>query len=290
MATVQLQSSREFVTRLFDALGARAASEQHVGAQTQGSNPLEGVATDVKNQLLALHVAFPNELLPAFDLLDRKLVTRFRIRRNIKDGMESVPLPAARRADRDDDIDMAAVNNQTDEADESLRRNSLPSTGAGISEPSDVDRQDNRIAEPNSAVQALLEASNVEAMDVVYYVRSAQQRSSRFSTSYDTLTSYEVRLAAWNCSCPAFAFSAFPPMHNDPAVSPLNAHAPSEGQKAQYEWNFGGASLGEGMPPTCKHLLACVLAERCVGLFGGCVEEKVVSVEEAAGWAAGWGD
>ena len=56
------------------------------------------------------------------------------------------------------------------------------------------------------------------------------------------------------------------------------------------EWIFGGISLGDGMPPVCKHLLACVLAERCKGLFGGFVEERDVSVEEAAGWAAGWGD
>lgn len=56
-------------------------------------------------------------------------------------------------------------------------------------------------------------------------------------------------------------------------------------------WVFGGMSLGEdGVPPVCKHLLACVLVDRCKGLFGACVEERRVSVEEAAGWAAGWGD
>ena len=40
----------------------------------------------------------------------------------------------------------------------------------------------------------------------------------------------------------------------------------------------------------CKHLLACVFVERCKGLFGGFVEDREVGVEEAAGWAAGWGD
>jgi hypothetical protein len=55
-------------------------------------------------------------------------------------------------------------------------------------------------------------------------------------------------------------------------------------------WTFGGITLGFDMPPVCKHLLACVLAERVCGLFGQFVEEKDVSVEEAAGWAAGWGD
>lgn len=61
-------------------------------------------------------------------------------------------------------------------------------------------------------------------------------------------------------------------------------------EKKTMEWIFGGVTLGEGMPPLCKHLLACVLAERCKGVFGECVEERRVSVETAAGWAAGWGD
>jgi hypothetical protein len=66
-------------------------------------------------------------------------------------------------------------------------------------------------------------------------------------------------------------------------------HVEAEKKKAM-EWAFGGVSLGEKMPPVCKHLLACVLAERCNGVFGECVEQKRVSVEAAAGWAAGWGD
>lgn len=62
------------------------------------------------------------------------------------------------------------------------------------------------------------------------------------------------------------------------------------GEKVEASWVFGGVSLGNGMPPVCKHLLACVLVKRCKGLFGACVEERDVGIEEAAGWAAGWGD
>jgi len=54
------------------------------------------------------------------------------------------------------------------------------------------------------------------------------------------------------------------------------------------DWMVGGLSLGQDVP-MCKHLLACVLAERG-GMFGGYVKTKEVSVEELAGWAAGWGD
>lgn len=38
----------------------------------------------------------------------------------------------------------------------------------------------------------------------------------------------------------------------------------------------------------CKHLLACIMVERWKG-FGENVEERGVSVEELAGWGAGWG-
>lgn len=140
--------------------------------------------------------------------------------------------------------------------------------------------------------------------DTVYYVRSAQQRSSRYSTSYDNTTFYEVRLRAWNCSCPAFAFSAFSAVHPDPLVF---SYEPGENQRLQGDgihgdrhvmdvtmrdsnWTFGGATLGSEMPPVCKHLLACVLVERCSGMFGAFVQERKVCVEEVAGWAAGWGD
>lgn len=56
------------------------------------------------------------------------------------------------------------------------------------------------------------------------------------------------------------------------------------------EWRFGGLMREwEGVPtPACKHLLACVLVERCAGL-GVFVEERVVGRGEMAGWGGGWG-
>ena len=66
------------------------------------------------------------------------------------------------------------------------------------------------------------------------------------------------------------------------------AAAPGQGDDGRERWSFGGLSLGEGAMPVCKHLLACVLVEKCRALRG-CVEERVVSREEAAAWAAAWG-
>ena len=58
----------------------------------------------------------------------------------------------------------------------------------------------------------------------------------------------------------------------------------------QHEW-WGGlmrVEKGGGEAPLCKHLLACLLAERWE-VAGGMVEEREVGREEMAGWAAGWG-
>ena len=54
------------------------------------------------------------------------------------------------------------------------------------------------------------------------------------------------------------------------------------------DWSFGGLTLGSDMP-VCKHLLACVLVKYC-SIFSSFVEERDVSIDELAGWAAGWGD
>lgn len=52
---------------------------------------------------------------------------------------------------------------------------------------------------------------------------------------------------------------------------------------------YGGLMLTQGAVPICKHLLACFLSEKSETL-SAFVEERVVGREEAAGWAAGWGD
>lgn len=217
-----LPTSRDFVTQLLDSL----PSLPHHNAE---SNPLSDAPESVKKQLLSLQVLFPNEFLPALDLLDRRLVTRFLI-----SSVETTPS-----------------------------------------------------ANEDAAAQ--------KVVDTVHYVRSAQQRPSRYSTSYDGITSYEVRLQAWNCTCPVFAFAAFPSVHPEPVMPAyggqnMGNHQSKAAVAEVAEWTFGGMSLCEGLPPVCKHLLACVLVTRCKGVFGGYVEEKSVSVETAAGWAAGWGD
>lgn len=129
---------------------------------------------------------------------------------------------------------------------------------------------------------------------VVYYVRSSQQptRPSRYSNSSSLgETSYEVRLRAWNCTCPAFTFSAFNRLDVDSSKSGEEIGSNLEADKERGEvlaWRFGGLMRGEEGLPVCKHLLACLVAEQCKTIRHF-MEERVVSRAEAAGWGAGWG-
>ena len=68
-----LPTSRRFVTQLLDSLPAAAADI------APGANILSAVPDVARKQILSLQVLFPNEFLPALDLLDRGLITRLRI-------------------------------------------------------------------------------------------------------------------------------------------------------------------------------------------------------------------
>jgi hypothetical protein len=111
---------------------------------------------------------------------------------------------------------------------------------------------------------------------------------------------YIVRLGAWNCTCAAFAFAAFPgggsqafSMDVGPRVEDreMDMDIDEAGEGAGEDgWGFGGVSLdGAGAGdnvPCCKHLLACLLAERWQSGLGSYVEERRIGRNEMAGIAA----
>jgi hypothetical protein len=308
-----LPTSRTFITQLFDSLSTssdQAAAATNNNAKTN-TNPLNNLSDATRKQLLSFQVVFPTEFIPALDLLDRRLVTRFHIR---------------------NEEQMAELKTVVDVGDQQQDVQMMQDTTAESEAPppqqQQQQQQENSHTRTNPATTKEADPTDKDKINdfnnTIYYVRSAQQqRSSRFATSYDTTTYYQVRLRAWNCSCPAFAFSAFPattvttrhvgneeeaaevavhtPLHNNnnsTTHQELNNKKDSNNNNnsdnvdnADNKWIFGGISLGkETPPPVCKHLLACVFVERCKGLFGGFVEDREVGVEEAAGWAAGWGD
>lgn len=203
-----------------------------------------------KNIFLTLHVLFQNELLPALDLLDRGLVVRLRLAPPHVDDTQRT----------------AALRVQEDR-------------------PAATEK----VPGPTEAAEDCPEASKTSCY--MYYVRSGRHQSSRNHSRFckgtsEQTTYYEVKLNAWSCSCPAFTFSAFP--STAPARSMESSNSSSHSGAQDINWLFGGLTRGGDMP-ICKHLLACVLVEHG-NAFTHFVEEREVSAEEMAGWAAGWGD
>jgi hypothetical protein len=132
----------------------------------------------------------------------------------------------------------------------------------------------------------------------VYYIQSASATSSRPSKSSRhhtaTTTAYEVRLAAWNCSCPAFAYSAFGKELQTSLNSDEDAII-SRGQEGvdggDVRPRLGGVlTQADAGIPICKHILAAFLGAAAPVMFAHRVCMKEVDEAEAAGWAGGWGD
>ncbi|KAI1809869.1 hypothetical protein GGS20DRAFT_580345 [Poronia punctata] len=191
------------------------------------SNPLRAIPPAYRPLLTTLHVLYPTTLLPALDLLDRRLVTR-------------VILKEQEQVKEDEETDV--------ERDEE-KNNKQP---------------------------------------IYHLVRSAQTPSKRRHHA-PSGPMYVVRLTSWNCTCAAFAFAAFPPLSSSPS-SPSFFSSSDPLPAGDAKWEFGGRSTdgvndGGGVP-CCKHLLACVLAERWEAVLGGYMEQRVVGREEGAGLVA----
>jgi hypothetical protein len=296
-----LPSTRDLLTSLISTIASSTKQQD----QSEGiSNPLSSTTAasqNTKSAFLTLHSLFPHDFLPALDLLDRGLVTRFvlsgepepeGVATEIKDGEQL-------------DEDRAGDENDASESENNERRLRTEAT-----------QDENAISNQNRTEPQAKKRGRGQT--IAYQVRSAQRTKSssssrsEYSTSTITTgTSHEVRLKAWNCSCPAFAFAALPVDatenssgndgiggdEDDAAGYGLNrdqyaattAGTAAYGGENEIAWlGFGGLTRGQDVP-VCKHLLACVVAERCQG-FEQLVEEKEAGVEEVAGWAAGWGD
>lgn len=233
-------------------------------------NPLRLIHPSHRALFTTLHVLFPSLLLPALDLLDRGLVTRLILHPKAAVALAGQP-------ERPKGVDVPPPGDQE---------------GAQAGQaPQDTPRAQRRY---------------------LYLVRSAQATTTRrpyaaggFSNA-EALAggqAYVVHTEAWNCTCAAFAFAAFPagPSPNtsfhdgkssfkdEGEGKQVDLGLPHDGLEREPGWQFGGMSsdgvVGEGSDgvPSCKHLLACVLAERWPGGLGRYVVERQVTKEEMAG-------
>ncbi|OTA99537.1 hypothetical protein M426DRAFT_325067 [Hypoxylon sp. CI-4A] len=254
--TSSVPSSRVFMTSLIDSLNAipqptTTSSTASVTVPSAGeTNPLKLIPAAHRPLLTTLYALYPLTLLPALDILDRRLATRIIIQ---------PPHPQH---------DTSASKTAAEETNPLPQNQNSRRTVIGKETPS------------------------------FYRVRSAQpQHPRRGGGEPSPGLSYVVRLDAWNCTCAAFAFAAFPREERDQShgytIEPSPSTAPIFGiGKDDTDWQFGALSVdgleGSGIAgvPCCKHLLACVLAERWDGVLGGYVDERVMSKEEGAGLVA----
>ncbi|POS85969.1 hypothetical protein EPUL_000970 [Erysiphe pulchra] len=228
-------------------------------SKSSSSNPFRALSNSQWALLTTLHVLLPSStLLQAFDLLDRGLVTRISLL-NVdncieKKNLESMLPPKSFIA---------------------------PGTSCGQSNSMQKERS---ISEISSYSYGL------------YQVRSSQftsklpGRQSHFAAAPPSSLTYTVHLKAWNCSCAAFAFSAFPVTESSnfpwsdfkdfPDKEKLDDRERQEGV-----WAFGTMHPENKKlesPPICKHLLACLFAEKWGSILGAYVKEAQLEMEEIA--------
>ncbi|KAJ5090394.1 hypothetical protein N7532_009078 [Penicillium argentinense] len=276
---MNLPTSRSFVDRLITELASfqspltgipiSGADQSRVPTSI---NPFTGLPpsqlAQVKPIVLTLHCLFPNDLLPALDILDRRLVHRL----ICKGGSTTAGVLGLDHAMPADERTHETTNNPLD---------------------------------PKSAApQSIFLVTSASSTPLHTHPVGAGAPSKTASTQ-EPDKGYEVRLHSWNCTCPTFALSAFKdldsrrdgqsPQYSHEISMPMSRSALHDrgGRDEPVIYPFGGTltrDTDRGSPPVCKHILACILFARCPGLFGEHGDGKrMVSMEEMAGWCAGWG-
>jgi hypothetical protein len=250
-----LPTPRVLLTSLVDALTHYSPPHPQNESLNPHSNPLKILPASHKALLTTLHVLFPPPtLLQALDLLDRGLVTQ-------------------------------VVQKPDTEASEAATERELRPPQAHVHLTSAFEHHG--IAEISQKSEYQRRGKNS-----LFLVRSSQPPKSRFKDPIaSNSTIYTVRVGAWNCSCAAFAFSAFPGTGGN-FVANLDAEEPWDGGQEMDEdekWEAGGVSFDGrcgGNVPVCKHLLACMLGDRWKGVLGQHMKLREVGKEEMAGFGA----
>ena len=256
LPTSPLPSPKDFLDSFLNALKA------------QPSVVLDSAS---KPALLTLHAVFPSLLLPALDLLDRQLVTRFVLKGEALDNQDAEGRGGA----------LLGEGDGGKEAGYRQRQRVVYYVKSNASTHSDRRSRYTRTADIGSThyeVRPLVWSCTCAA-----FAFSAYNAPSSFSpsyVSYEDLNDYD-RGEGYGHG-----------VRNEEDEGMLDVpeyyvEVEGGGDK-QWEWGWGGLMLGEGEVPLCKHLLACVLSERW-NVAAEIVEEREVGRDEMAGWGAGWG-
>ncbi|GAB7340670.1 hypothetical protein MBLNU457_7062t1 [Dothideomycetes sp. NU457] len=256
-------TERQFLTSLINTISIEPPPNPTT------NNPLKLFSnpdSNIRQIFLTLHILYPNELLPALDLLDRGLIYH----------LFPTPETATKQSCPPPQKQKRIYHVRSAQEPPSWQRRQQQTHHSHRTEMDDADA-----------------AAGADEMrtDVTYY----ETRPWSWNCTCPAFV-----FAAF----PATAFSSAPPHHHhhhhqhhhqDP-VNLTDSHDEdpraqiSEGHDVvgQRKWIAGGLMKGNDAP-ICRHLLACVLAEHCRALFGRFVKEREVSADEIVAWGAGWG-
>lgn len=317
-----LPSSKTFIDNLITELSIQSAQQSEPqpqtsnrghGNTTNNSNPLSTLPpktqSKIKPIILTLHCLFPNDFLPALNILDRNLVHALSVETDTAAAnTETAEAEAETEAEpADNHAIVADLSADTATNNTASHRNTCPDRDQGQS-------QHNGIFLVKSASTVPVQPPAQPSGPGPGQAQTQTQTPSAAgpSPSSGTEKSYEVRLQAWNCTCPGFTLSAFNKYNNNNNndTTPFygdgipfqglaeTGTSPGRDMEMQMEMStsypFGGnltlqsQDQGGNVPvPVCRHILACLLFVRCPFFGGGFW--RGVSVEEMAGWCAGWG-
>lgn len=104
LVMADLPSHRQILTALITSLPEIAPSSHEPSSSppSPSNSPLDSISQNHRHLLLTLHVLFPNLLLPAFDLLDRRLVARLKLCVTTDESGLKPSLEPAGSAERDE--------------------------------------------------------------------------------------------------------------------------------------------------------------------------------------------
>ncbi|KAH8820505.1 hypothetical protein F5884DRAFT_51971 [Xylogone sp. PMI_703] len=283
MESSPLPTPRHILTSIINTLTSTPIPPPTNEEELTGS-PLRFLASSHRALLATLHVLIPPPtLLQALDLLDRRLVTRI---------TPILPGPRDTRHDL-----LSTTTPVPGELRSEAQRNNVEVLP-------DITGTHPMGEEEKLQLHPLIHTTRRGAYpaQTIYRVQSSVPPKSRFGSTASTMTGtrvYTVHLEAWNCDCAAFAFAAFPASRETLPFNPEDDPDSDDGtgdflakEDDERVWEFGGLSLdGRGADqqgvPCCKHLLACVLAERWGSVLGGFVNCRDASLEEMAGLIVG---
>lgn len=315
----------QLVTALLASLTASTPASKEVvrgsatGNISQASRPC----------LLTLHLLFPHALLDALDLLDRGLVTKLLAdsERNVEHTNQSRDTQRGSSSTAGAS-DVYPVDFRTDDSGPSharaeSKRGNQPMKFFYVQSAQPLSRQQrfqrstprsiqdtsgHREHQPTQSYQIHLDAWNCSCPGFAYAAFSSNVATSGFTSYldqelYSTLKILDEDNGRYVRGLRHSHQTAHPRLnsstHFGGVVEALRIGKMSSTNLAQT--NNPLLLPQESMPPICKHILACTLAEACPELFPVItlretepsstqpgVVEHWGSMEEAAGWGAGW--